>query len=84
MNKLRTQLGYNQGFTQLDPSADSRLVYVASEYHAFISFIQKARANRKGAWDSRWTAEAFNNYIREGFGRPPLAGPYTTYSPQPK
>ena len=49
---------------------------IAREYHAFISFIQKARANRKGAWDSRWTADAVNNHIREGFGKPTVAGPY--------
>ena len=31
MNKLRTQLGYNQGFTVLTPAADSRLIYVATD-----------------------------------------------------
>lgn len=46
-------------------------------YHAFITFIQRAKQNRKGAWDSRYTAEAVNNYIREGFGKAPITGPYT-------
>ena len=41
----------------------------ARRYHAFITFIQRAKENRKGAWDTRWTAEAVNNYIREGFGK---------------
>ncbi|MGA0287387.1 MAG: hypothetical protein ACO3QA_10180, partial [Phycisphaerales bacterium] len=49
----------------------------ARRYHAFLTFIQTARANRKGAWDSRWTADAVNNYIREGFGKAPVGGPYT-------
>jgi hypothetical protein len=48
----------------------------ARRYHAFITFIQRAKENRKGAWDERWTAEAVNNYIREGFGKPTITGPY--------
>jgi hypothetical protein len=50
----------------------------ARRYHAFITFIQRAKENRKGAWDPRWTAEAVNNYIREGFGKAPVTGPYVT------
>jgi hypothetical protein len=46
-----------------------RAKQVARRYHAFITFIQRAKENRKGAWDPRWTAEAVNNYIREGFGK---------------
>jgi hypothetical protein len=46
-----------------------RAKQVARRYHAFITFIQRAKENRKGAWDTRWTAEAVNNYIREGFGK---------------
>jgi len=46
---------------------------IARNYHAFLAFIEKARNNRKGAWDSRWTADAVNNYIREGFGKAPVA-----------
>jgi hypothetical protein len=52
----------------------------ARRYHAFITFIQRAKQNRKGAWDSRWTAEAVNNYIREGFGKPAVTGAYDTRS----
>lgn len=36
-------------------------------------FMTKARMNRKGFWDQRWTAESFNNYVREGFGKPPVS-----------
>jgi hypothetical protein len=50
----------------------------ARRYHAFITFIQRAKENRKGAWDPRWTAEAVNNHIREGFGKAPVTGPYVT------
>ena len=56
---------------------ETRAKKAARRYHAFIAFIEKARANRKGAWDSRWTAEAVNNYIREGYGKTPVGGAYT-------
>lgn len=45
---------------------------VARRYHAFLTFIERAKANRRGAWDSRYTADAVNNYIREGLGKPPV------------
>lgn len=35
-------------------------------------YLVKARQNRKGSWDIKWTAESLNNYIREGFGKPPV------------
>lgn len=57
------------------PEAQAKLA--ARRYHAFITFIQRAKANRKGAWDPRWTADAVNNYIRQGFGKPTVSGPYT-------
>lgn len=41
-------------------------------------FMQKARENRKGNWDYRWTAESFNNYVREGFGKPPVSRTITS------
>jgi hypothetical protein len=50
----------------------------ARRYHAFLTFIERAKANRKGAWDPRYTAEAVNNYMREGFGKQPVSGPYDT------
>lgn len=43
----------------------------ARRYHAFLVFIERAKANRKGDWDPAYTADALNNYIREGFGKPP-------------
>ncbi len=49
--------------------SEARAKQVARRYHAFITFIQRAKKNRKGSWDPRWTAEAVNNYIREGFGK---------------
>jgi len=56
---------------------DARARQLARRYHAMITFMQRAKANRKGAWDPRWTADAVNNYIREGFGKAPVSGPYT-------
>jgi len=67
-----------QVLTSGSPSmTESQAKLTARRYHAFITFIQRARANRKGAWDARWTAESVNNYIREGYGKPKLSGPYT-------
>jgi hypothetical protein len=58
--------------------SEAQAKLTARRYHAFITFIQRAKENRKGAWDPRWTAEAVNNYIREGFGKAPVTGPYQT------
>lgn len=55
----------------------------ARRYHAFVHFIERARANRRGAWDPRYTAHALNTYIREGFGMEPVSGPYSTEYPRP-
>lgn len=33
-------------------------------------FMKKARENRKGAWDPRYTSAPVIDYIREGFGKP--------------
>lgn len=49
---------------------DARIA--ARRYHAFLTFIERAKANRRGAWDPRYTANAVNNYIREGLGKPPV------------
>ena len=57
-----------------------RAKQVARRYHAFIAFIQRAKENRKGAWDTRYTAEALNNYIRAGFGKAPVTGAYDNRS----
>ncbi|MBM4107044.1 MAG: hypothetical protein FJ257_12335, partial [Phycisphaerae bacterium] len=59
--------GIPGGYSAL-PEAQAKLA--ARRYHAFITFIQRARENRKGAWDPRWTADAVNDYIRQGFGKP--------------
>lgn len=41
----------------------------AERFHAFITFITRARENRKGYWDPDYTAVSLNNYIRSGFGK---------------
>jgi len=66
-----------QGWWDAVGMTEARAKLVARRYHAFITFIQRAKANRKGAWDPRWTADAVNDYIREGFGKAPVSGPYT-------
>jgi hypothetical protein len=58
---------------------DARLA--ARRYHAFLTFIERAKANRKGAWDVRYTADAVNSYVREGLGKSSVGGPYTAGFP---
>ncbi len=41
---------------------------VARRYHAFLSFMERARENRKHQWNTQYTAAALNACIREGFG----------------
>ena len=60
--------------------SEAKAKQTARRYHAFITFIQRAKENRKGAWDSRWTAEAVNNHIRAGFGKSPVTGAYDSRS----
>jgi hypothetical protein len=48
----------------------------ARRYHAFLTFIQRAKANTKSSWDPNYTAETLSNYIREGFGKPVVTGNY--------
>jgi hypothetical protein len=48
--------------------ADAKLT--ARRYHAFITFITRAKANRKGSWDEKYTANAINNYFRTQFNKP--------------
>lgn len=57
------------------PEEDARLA--ARRYHAFLVFIERAKANRRGAWDPRYTADAVNNYIRAGFGKKAVGGPWS-------
>jgi hypothetical protein len=47
--------------------ADAKLT--ARRYHAFITFITRAKANRKGSWDEKYTANAINNYFRTQFNK---------------
>lgn len=51
----------------------------AARYHAFLVFIDRARANRKGQWNFQYTSDALNNYIRDGFGKE-LLNPSATNS----
>jgi hypothetical protein len=54
----------------------------ARRYHAFITFIERARENRKGDWSSLYTADALNNYIRSGFGKSAASGPFDAVLPE--
>ena len=47
--------------------AEARLA--AKRFHAAVTFLERARENRKGNWDDRYTADAVNDYIRQGFGK---------------
>jgi len=57
------------------PNEHDRIT-VAKRFHAAITFLLRARENRKGKWSNNYTAEALNNYIREGFGKPLVGGEY--------
>jgi len=48
--------------------ADAKLT--ARRYHAFITFMNRAKANRKGSWDENYTANSINNYFRTQFNKP--------------
>ena len=48
--------------------ADAKLT--ARRYHACITFLERARANRKGSWDEDYTANSINNYFRTQFNKP--------------
>jgi broad specificity phosphatase PhoE len=56
------------GFGRIAEDANARLA--AKRFHAAITFLNRARENRKGNWDDRYTADAVNDYIRQGFGKP--------------
>ena len=62
--------------------AESQAKLTARRYHAFLTFIDRARQNRKGVWDVRYTADAINNYIRSGFGKAAVSGGYTADLPE--
>jgi len=48
--------------------ADAKLT--ARRYHACITFLERARENRKGSWDENYTANSINNYFRTQFNKP--------------
>lgn len=48
--------------------ADAKLT--ARRYHACMTFLERARENRKGSWDENYTANAINNYFRTQFNKP--------------
>lgn len=60
-----------------EPMSEEDAKRTARRYHAFLTFIERARSNRKGAWNRLYTADSLNNYIREGFGKQPVGGAYT-------
>lgn len=64
------------------PMSELKAKLTARRYHAFLTFIDRARQNRKGAWDVRYTADAINNYIRAGFGKAAVSGGYTAQLPE--
>ena len=61
-------------FGKIAEDANARLA--ARRFHAAVTFLLRARENRKGNWDDRYTADAVSDYIRQGFGKPPVDGPY--------
>jgi hypothetical protein len=59
----------------LPKMTEERAKLTARRFHAFVTFIQRARLNRRGNWDERYTSQAINNYFRGAFGRKPYLGP---------
>lgn len=55
---------------------EEQRLLAARRFHAAVTFLLRARENRKGKWSNNYTAEALNNYIREGFGKPLVGGEY--------
>lgn len=76
--KVREVLADPLRYPNLGPFWSARVLsqedarVAARRYHAFLTFIERAKVNRRGAWDPRYTADAVNNYIRAGFGRQPV------------
>jgi len=57
---------------------EQQKILAAKRFHAAITFLLRARENRRGNWDSNYTAESLNDYIRSGFGKSSLSGsPYS-------
>lgn len=68
------QIGNSAG-TYTDPTRTSA-TYVTSlgGGSTIVDFLTNARANRRGAWDCRYTANGVNDYIRAGFNVPMTKG----------
>ena len=64
-----------------EPMPEEQAKLTARRYHAFLTFIERARANRKGAWDPAYTADSLNNYIRAGFAKPAVSGEFRATLP---
>jgi len=52
---------------------EEQRLLAARRFHAAVTFLTRARENRKGNWDSNYTAESLNDYIRVGFGKSSLS-----------
>jgi hypothetical protein len=59
---------YGGGTTANMTEANAKLT--ARRYHACITFLNRAKANRKGSWDENYTANSINNYFRTQFNKP--------------
>jgi hypothetical protein len=55
---------------------EEQRLLAARRFHAAVTFLLRARDNRKGNWSNNYTAESLNNYMREGFGKPLVGGEY--------
>jgi hypothetical protein len=51
------------------PPTDAQAKLIARRCHAFNYFMSFARENRKGNWNSDYTAKAINNYFRPLFNK---------------
>ncbi len=67
---LRDYVGYPHDRAERPPMTEAEARQVARRYHAFLVFIERAKSNRRGAYDRRYTADALNDWVRAGFGKP--------------
>lgn len=74
---MRDYRGYPHDHPSRPPMPEAEARLLARRYHAFLTFMERAKSNRRGDWHPAYTADALNNYIRAGFGLAPVRGPYT-------
>lgn len=67
---LHDYVGFPHDRAERPPMTEAEARLVARRYHAFLTFIERAKANRRGAYDRRYTADALNDWVRAGFGKP--------------